>query len=537
MAMDKFLSPEPEVRLVNMFTRPFDNVVATARTCYSSSGIITTEQAAGDDLPEGTEKQLRQARRTALAKDIYKAGHHTTFQHAHFQFALSNVSRHFVWSFLHSHPFYNSEQVSQRYVEIKPGNVIVPELSAKPLALYEDCVERQLSLYKKLIALLIPLVESEYFRIFKSRSPQLKKWQTAIKKKAQEIARYVLPVGTLTYMYHTVSGITLLRYYRLCQQWDVPREQRVVVQKMVDELLRFDPLYEEVLEQPIALEETLEYKVFHDFAQNGNPAGQSGAMSRKFKEEFDARLGGAVSKLVSFKAENERLLADGVREVLGLPKSELSDMQAIESVLNPSRNRYLGESMNVIAHSKLSRAMVHPHYTFKKKLSHTADSQDQRHRLTPASRPYLMLHVNGTPDYVTPELIRHDARVQKLYEDSMMETWETIEKLKKLSVNDEFVSYLLPNAVPVRFTESTDLMALWHKHAMRLCYNAQEEIWSASLDEAKQIREVNPNIGKYLLPPCTLRDLASQKPVCPEGDRYCGVRVWRMDISEYERLI
>ena len=100
-----FSSPAPQVRLTHAFSRPFENVVATARTCYSSKGVIDEDQASRN--PE---------KRDALAKSIYDAGHHTTFQHASFQFAISNVSRHFLWTFLHSHPFYNSEQVSQRYV-------------------------------------------------------------------------------------------------------------------------------------------------------------------------------------------------------------------------------------------------------------------------------------------------------------------------------------------------------------------------------------------------------------------------------------
>lgn len=535
--MNKFLSPEPEVHLVNSFTRPFDNAVATARTCYSPSGIITAEQAAGDELPEGEEKRLRASRRTSLAKDIYKAGHHTTFQHAHFQFALSNISRHFVWSFLHSHPFYNSEQVSQRYVEVKPQNFVVPPFHAKELSLYETCVQKQLHAYKKLIELLIPVVESEYFSIFKARGDHVKKWQVVVKKKAQEIARYVLPVSTFTYMYHTVSGITLLRYYRLCRQYDVPFEQRIVAQKMVDEILRLDPLYAEVLEEPLEMESTLEYRMFREFQEQFHAAQNGIKMADEFRAEFDALLDGKVSKLAGSKPDNEQLLADGVREVLGVPKRYLSDDDAIDYVLNPARNMYLGESLNLTSMAKVTRAMVHPHYTFRKKLSHTADSQDQRHRLTPASRPCLMFHLGDEPDYITPELIKADVKIHAAYDECMKDTWDVIGKLKRLSVPDEFVSYLLPNAVSIRFTESADLQSLWHKHAMRLCYNAQEEIWRASLDEALQVREVNPRIGKFLLPPCTLRDISAQKPVCPEGERFCGVRVWTMDVSEYKRLI
>ncbi len=101
---------------------------------------------------------------------------------------------------------------------------------------------------------------------------------------------------------------------------------------------------------------------------------------------------------------------------------------------------------------------------------------------------------------------------------------------------DEFAAYLLPNAVAIRFTESADLLNLHHKFAMRLCYNAQEEIWRASLDEALQIREVNPRIGQHLKAPCYVRMRAGVKPYCPEGDRFCGVPVWKHEsIKQYER--
>jgi hypothetical protein len=91
--------------------------------------------------------------------------------------------------------------------------------------------------------------------------------------------------------------------------------------------------------------------------------------------------------------------------------------------------------------------------------------------------------------------------------------------------------------VSIRFTESGSLLDLHHKHAMRLCWNAQEEIWKASLDEALQIRDVHPRIGSYLLPPCNLREMAGLTPLCPEGRRYCGERVWTFPLEDYRRVI
>jgi len=72
---------------------------------------------------------------------------------------------------------------------------------------------------------------------------------------------------------------------------------------------------------------------------------------------------------------------------------------------------------------------------------------------------------------------------------------------------------------------------------MRLCYNAQEEIWRASVDETEQILEQQPGIGRYLMPPCGVRKLAGARPYCPEGDRFCGERVWLYELKDYERVI
>ncbi|MBI4482829.1 MAG: FAD-dependent thymidylate synthase [Acidobacteria bacterium] len=513
----KFLSPEPEVKLEKSFADPFKTIITAARTCYSSKGIIKDQ-----DLKQNYEE---------LARSLYEAGHHTTLQHAYFQFSIANVSRQCIWSFLHSHPFYNSEQVSQRYVEVKPGSYAVPPLEGESLNIYQRLMDRQVEGYHRLAELLQPLVAREYYRRFPARRSK-EKYGKDIPRKAQEVARYVLPVATFAYMYHTVSGITVLRYWRLCEQYDAPLEQRLVVEKMVQELLRADPDYAAILEAPLPLESTPEHDFFVQHREEVERRPR-----RAFLEEFDRSLEGRVSRLVDYKARNEQVLAQSVREVLGVTSDALSDPEAIDLVLHPGRNRLLGESLNLTTHSKLARTLFHPAYTFRKKISHTADSQDQRHRMTPASRPCLAAHASDEPDYITPELVRQDQRVRKFYDDLMTESWEAIGALRSRGVAEEFVLYALPNAVAIRFTESADLLNLHHKHAMRLCYNAQEEIWRASLEEALQIREINPLIGQYLLPPCSLRQMAAQRPICPEGPRYCGEPVWNYDLSAYQRII
>ncbi|MSR46449.1 MAG: FAD-dependent thymidylate synthase [Planctomycetes bacterium] len=526
-----FLSGPPLVHLENAFVRPYENAVATARTCYSSSGVLRVEDVSGDGLPE--EKRKKKAeQRDRIAQSTYRAGHHTTLQHAHFQFTIDQVSRHCIWSFLHSHPFYNSEQVSQRYVTVKPGHYAIPPLEGAALAVYRETCDGLVGDYQRLTEVLTPVASAEYFRRFKARRPEDPKWRSSIQKKAQEVARYVLPVAIHAYLYHTVSALTLLRYHRACDQFDTPLEQRLLVDAMVAAVLRHDPLFEQVVEDPLALEETPEWRAFRSFAG----ARENGAAA-EFRREFDASLEGRTSKLVAWKHGQEALLAASVREVFGLPRAALSDDAAIRLALAPDQNPLLGQSLKVGMHTKLSRCLQHVSYTFRKKLSHTADSQDQRHRMVPASRPILSTQLSDEPDFITPALVRMEPRAEQIYGEAMTRAFDGRARLRRLGVSAEFADYVLPNAVAIRFTESGDLLSLHHKLVARLCYNAQEEIFAASLDEAQQIAAVDPRIGAQLGAPCLLRMQGGVTPYCPEGDRYCGVPVWKLALEQYERTI
>ena len=523
--MGPFASPAPKVTLTNGFIEPFDNAIATARTCYNSR-IITAEEVRRDEKAR--------ALRDRLAQETYLAGHHTTLQHATFQFAIEQVSRQAIWSFLHAHPFYNSEQVSQRYVEVKPGNVIVPALPEAEDRIYRGAVERMMGAYHALIGLLLPKVEEEFFRIFPARRRVPEKWAAGLKKKAQEIARYVLPLGTFAHLYHTVSGLTLHRYHRLCGMLDVPDEARLMVEGMVQAVRRIDPLFFDKIEDPLPLEATLEFKALSE-------AGRlevGGSAAKAFVREFDEALGGRRSRLVDFSARGQESVAQGVRAVLGLSRAELSDDAAIERVLSPKENPYLSEALVLTTVSKLTRALSHAHYTFQKKLSHTADSQDQRHRMTPASRPVLQAHfLPGEIDVVVPDLIEAVPEAKERFLAACADAWGAIERLLEAGVPAQHALYLLPNAFPIRFHESGDLLHLHHKWVHRLCYTAQEEIWRASIEEVEAVRKVHPLLVRHVAPPCRIRKEAGVTPFCPEGPRFCGVPVWKMELSQYQRLI
>ncbi|MBI5152267.1 FAD-dependent thymidylate synthase, partial [Candidatus Peregrinibacteria bacterium] len=250
-----------------------------------------------------------------------------------------------------------------------------------------------------------------------------------------------------------------------------------------------------------------------------------------WKDEFDKSLDSHISKLISFDRDAEAIIADAVRGVFGIRNAQLRDEAAIDLVMNPAKNPLLLDTLNSWHMSPIMRALNHANYTFKKRISHTADSQNQRHRMTPASRVMLTKAHTEKPDYIMPEIISRNEKAAEIYKNTMEMLWEAKNKLISLRVAPEFAIYLLPNAAAIRMTESGSILHLMHKWRMRSCFNAQTEIFDASMDELMQVREVHPNLAKYIGPPCFTRHLGGMKGAgiegpCPEGGRWCGISVW-----------
>jgi thymidylate synthase ThyX len=495
----------PEVRLRNWFERPYDDAIAAARTCYSPRVVFAEEV---------TERQ-----RKSIGPLTFEGGHHTVYQHATFEFALEGVSRQLVWCFLHGFPFYNTEQQSQRYVRLDEARAVVPpELGGAARELYEAAVLRAWQAYAELTRRLQPVtlgILSELWRLRERQSHAFgRNVRREAEKKAIETARYVIPIASHTAMVYTVSGITLHRLRRMAAACDAPSEARRVVERMLAEVERVDPaFFGEVGDPPLEPDETVE-------AREAPPGvGDAAAL-----ETFDKSLLGRRSRLVDWSARGPEVVASAVRNVLG--RHELSDEDALALALDPAKNRYRLETLNVSFHAPLMRALDHAHYTFRKKLSHSADSQDQRHRMVPGSRPLLTRSVPLRPDVVEPELIAGDPACHALFVEAAEAAFDARARLLALGVAPELALYVLPNATAVRFEESGSLLHLLHKWTMRTCLNAQREIWEASMQEVEQVRAVHPRLARHVGPPCVVRN-GLVRPRCTEGTHFCGVPVWR----------
>jgi thymidylate synthase ThyX len=296
-----------------------------------------------------------------------------------------------------------------------------------------------------------------------------------------------------------------------------------VVERMVAEVERLDPaFFRAVGEEPLAPEETVEAAAAP--AAAGDPVAL---------EAFDKSLAGRRSRLVDWGARAPEVVADALRHVLG--RAELTDEEALALALDPSRNRYRLETLNVSFHAPVMRALDHAHYTFRKKLSHSADSQDQRHRMVPGSRPLLTRTVPERSDVVEPELIARDPACHALFVEAAEAAFDARARLLAAGALPEHALYVLPNALAVRFEESGSLLHLLHKWTMRTCLNAQREIWEASMQEIEQVRAVHPQLVRHVGPPCAVRS-GLVRPRCTEGTHFCGIPVWR-SFPEVERRI
>jgi thymidylate synthase ThyX len=495
----------PQVRLRNWFDRPYDGAISAARTCYSPRVVDPEEVTPGQ--------------RDRIGPLTFDGGHHTVFQHATFEFALSGISRQLVWCFFHAFPYYNTEQQSQRYVRLDEAAAHVPPaLQGEARRVYTAAIERAWSGYRELTRRLEPIAREILAELWgRGRRPgpgSGRGVEREAEKKAIETARYAIPIACHTAMVYTVSGIVLHRLRRMVHACDAPREAALVVERMVAEVERIDPDFFRRVGSPALREEELPETRLA-------PPGLGDAAAL---EAFDKSLDGRRSRLVDHGVRSPEVVAEAIRRVLG--RLDLDDRAALDLALDPARNPYLLETLNVSTHSPIMRALAHAHYTFRKKLSHAADSQDQRHRTVPGSRPLLSRTVPASVDVVEPGLIAEDPGCRAVFRETVEAAWDARAHLLALGVEPGLALYVLPNALAVRFEESGSLLDLLHKWTMRTCLNAQREIFEASMEEIEQVRAVHPELVRHVGPPCFVRS-GLARPRCTEGSHFCGVPVWR----------
>ncbi len=482
-----------------------------ARTCYSST--LQTPQ----DYLDKSDKY--RAVTDKVVQSTKESGHLTTRQHVYYTFALEGVSRNAIY-FLHSHPHYNSEMVSQRYVNFANTETIIPELSSPELDVYAQETARMLVAgYDALTEVLLPTVKHFLLERFPGRDKP--KWASFIdkeaQKKAQEIARYCLPLGTPSHLYHSISELTLIRLFRLSKTLPAQPEIANLIQGMVDTVAQVDPSIYKELEQPL------------------EPSSQPLDYAFSYKEEFDTLLSNSSVKLdLDFHDPSAKLIR-AVRLITGQGSSTLSDEDALCLIIDPSQNPHLSSTLGEITLDHLSQALNQVNLSAVVSLSHTANEQLHRHRGLNHTTPLLLPIPTSTADIVTPLILQHNPEALALFHSIHNENSTRLNYLLSQGVPLESLQYLLTNATRVRKTISGPLGAFYHFIKARTCYTAQEEIFAIAVGLANQIGDLDPRLGAHFTSPapCGIRHQAGITPFCPEGDRFCGIRIWNFELKNY----
>lgn len=196
----------PRVLLIDFTQNPEQTVAAAIRQCYSASGAA--------DLLE----KIPEVQRARLIRQVMASGHHSTIEHAYFNFAIEGISRAASHQLVR-HRIASYSQQSQRYVELtkdKPAEIVVaPSILQDPTKAgkFIQAIEAVVDHYHDLLSQGVPA----------------------------EDARLILPQAIATKLVVSMNARSLFNFFevRLCKraQWEIRR----VAALMKSELMKVAP--------------------------------------------------------------------------------------------------------------------------------------------------------------------------------------------------------------------------------------------------------------------------------------------------------
>jgi len=490
-----------EIQLLGYTGTPSDLAVASARSCYSPTPL----------LPKEVQNW---SKKSELLLSLFRAGHHTTLIHPHFTFLITGVSRLLIWRLLHSHPFYNSEQVSQRYAKVSPDSFYYPPEGER--SRWESFYQRIYRGYLQLIDLLKePIWE---------RLPKFRRTPKETEKRAQEFARYLLPMGTTAHLYHTINLLTALRYIGGVKA--IPEgetEAREFAEKLEKILLQIDPSIAPLIEEAKGARV--------EFPEIGLERWKREKMAQRAQREKRDKIGKTGEEV----GKERDTLPQIEKEKSETPPAGVTSDRVFVTDLVYYPTSQMANYGEVLRFNNL-----YPDwesiggFTSYLKLSLSADAQNQRHRRSVGLREKLEKLYTGA-DFYLPPIVAHTPKALSLYLQLMEEIYHFFEgEIGNIGFGKAV--YALPNAHLIEVVERSDFGSFIHKSQMRLCLNAQEEIFRLTFYQVEQLKKMGVD-GDLLRPPCQIRKNLGLKPYCPEGARYCGLPVWKLPLSTLPREI
>jgi hypothetical protein len=422
-----------------------------------------------------------------IKSDLFLTGHHTTFEHASYSFAIEGIDIGSVTFGLHlTNSFYNSDQRSGRFCAkfftdpnipkiqsyIKkywPGTTAeqISEISLyleKCFKAYQENMPKATELCKKFIQLERPNANEKY--VEKNGA-----------KIAQEQLRNFTPIISPTALLFSADLITIASLYE--EAWSpVLRE---VLEKMAAEITKKSLFFKICLQ-------------IHSWLNKINP--------EKFKK----------MQTIDFVFNKERrrttdwspAISEKKSEVLFKPRLKILNVFNQENFIPPS-----GADMHPVDHLQFKPEMMNNkigRVTSLVEVSAATFGQDQRHRTIERGAPTL------TGNFYLPPLAE-ELGLENLALD-VINVWK--ELAKKLP--GTLACVLAPYGAMVEYEKSANFLALAHEQAKRLCFCTQEEIYHLNRLQKLEIEKIfkTSPLSKLFEPIC----FSSGK--CGEGSRYCG---------------
>lgn len=171
---------------------------------------LTHSKTKPEDLAKSSPKEL-----AVVLEQVMKLGHTSVVEHASFTFAISDVSRSLTHQLVR-HRIASYSQQSQRYVNLKEPNYVIPPTIEKNKKMKKAYVET------------MGVIWQQYNKLLEMGIPA-------------EDARFVLPNAACTNILVTMNARSLLNFFELrcClhAQWEI----RLLANKMLREVNKVAP--------------------------------------------------------------------------------------------------------------------------------------------------------------------------------------------------------------------------------------------------------------------------------------------------------
>lgn len=397
-------------------------------------------------------------------------GHASVAEHAVLHLAVENVSR-LCADALEDNRLASYTEKSTRFQLLPPGSYFVPpELEGHPRLrqVYVSACEALFSAYRR-------LAEALQAHLERVQPPQEGERESAyrlrLRRRAAEVARFLLPSATLTQVGVTMNARSLEHAVRKLLSSDL-QEERDLGEDLKREARRITPTLVKYADRTPYLVETQ-------------------ALRRRRAEPWREPLaeGGACARLVDWDRDGEvRLATAFLYRESGRPYEEVR--RAVEAMPEGERIRLAQELFRRLGpHDAPLREAEMVHYTFELVLDYGAYREFKRHRM----QTYLPQPLTVELGVAVPRLVV-EAGQEDLFRSALAEAERAYRLLREGLPPEKgrVAEYLVTHAHLRRVLARMSLRECWHLFRLRTGPQAHETLREVMEEALRQCVAVHP---------------------------------------------